>query len=71
MKNYIGNANFDFTCPKCKNKITASVNNVGGNIACPYCSQAINLQDTGFSQGINEANKAIDNFVKNLNKKFK
>ena len=71
MKNYIGNTNFEFTCPKCNNKITASVNNVGGIITCPNCSQTITLKDNGFSQGINQTNQSIDKFLKNLNKKFK
>ena len=71
MKDYFKNAKFDLECPKCKHKLSTSFQSVGGSITCPFCSQAITLQDSGFSNGVNQANKTLNQFTKDLKNIFK
>lgn len=68
MKNYLKNAKFDLKCPNCKHTIEISFQSVGTSITCPLCSQAIKLQDSGFSNGVSQVNRALDKFTKNLSK---
>ncbi len=70
-KNYIGNFDIDFTCPNCHNSFKVSSSKIGSTINCNFCNKTIHLQDDGFSDGLNQVNKSIDDFTKNLKKMFK
>ncbi len=65
------NSSFSFKCPKCGTNINVKVKSVGSMITCPFCNQNIELQDDGFSNGINEANKLVDKFNQDLKNMFK
>ena len=71
MKNYINNFDIDLTCPKCKGSFKVSSTLVGTTVFCQHCSQAIELIDNGFSTGLNEANKKLNDLTKDLKKMFK
>lgn len=66
LKNFFDNATFELQCPKCRGKFQVSVNQVGSTIQCKFCHQPITLQNKGFTQGLQQANKDIDKFLKNL-----
>lgn len=70
-KNYISNFNFNLTCPNCHGSFKVSSSQVGSTINCQFCHKTINLQDNGFSSGINQVNKSIDDFTKDLKNMFK
>lgn len=70
-KNYINNFDIDLTCPNCHGSFKVSSNQVGSSVNCQFCHKTINLQDNGFSDGIKQANKSLDEFTKNLKKMFK
>lgn len=67
MYDVFQNATFDFACPSCNKVFEVSVNSVGNTVNCPHCKQVITFKDNGFSKGLNNANRQIDN----LTNKFK
>lgn len=67
LNNFFKNATFDFTCPSCQGNIQVSVSSIGSTINCPYCRQTITFKDNGFSSGIQDANKSLNKFLKDLN----
>ena len=70
-KNYINNFDFDLQCPNCHGTFKVSSNTVGSSINCQYCHQKIILQDSGFFDGIHNANLLLNNFTKDLKNKLK
>lgn len=71
MKNYIDDFDIDFECPSCNKKIQIKASDIGSVIKCQHCNQSIELKDDNFTSGINEVNKALNDFNKNLNNLFK
>ena len=67
----LNNSSFNFKCPNCSTNISVKVKSVGSIITCPYCNKSIELQDDGFSKGINEANQILDKFGQDLKNMFK
>lgn len=68
---FINAFDIEVRCPNCDNKFKISSNQVGSNITCNFCQQVIKLEDNGFSNGINEVNRTLDKFSKDLKKMFK
>jgi len=59
----------EIKCPVCKKSITISSSDVGSTIKCKFCESDIFLKDSGFTNGVDEANKLmgkLDNSLKNL-----
>lgn len=70
-KTFINNFDIDFQCPNCNNTLKISSKDISSTINCQFCHQEIYLKDDGFSDGLKQANKELDNFTKNLKKMFK
>ncbi|MDD3395375.1 MAG: hypothetical protein PHG19_12155 [Anaerotignum sp.] len=64
--NFFDDTAFDIDCPECGKSIKISTDKVGGSVVCPHCKVTIELKDDGFTEGLDNANKAIDDFLKNL-----
>jgi len=63
-----GDAPLDMDCPKCKKKISITLNQVGSKITCPSCKSIIELQkDNDFEN----SKRSADNALKDLDKAFK
>ena len=69
--NFLKDASFDFKCPCCNGNIKVKVSSIGSIINCPYCNQSIELQDDSFTSGLNDANRMLDKFGKDLKNMFK
>lgn len=70
-RNFIKTFDIEIECPKCHSKFKISSNQVGSTVTCVSCKQVIKLKDNGFSTGINEVNKTLDKFSKDLKRMFK
>lgn len=71
-KGFLDDFDFDINCPNCNRKLTIKPKQVGSTITCRYCHSEITLEDKNFKSGIKSANKAMDDFEKQLKKlKFK
>lgn len=71
INNVINQKNFPITCPKCKKQFSFMGGQVGTTVICPNCKVPIHLNDNGFSSEINDINKTLDAFKKDLKKMFK
>lgn len=56
----------EIDCPHCDKEITISSKQAGSTITCPFCNNLITLKDDGFSDGIKNAEKSIDDLFKNF-----
>lgn len=56
----------EIDCPHCNKEITISSKQAGSTISCPYCNCLIELKDDGFSDGIKNVEKSIDDLFKNF-----
>ena len=61
----------DIDCPECQKQLSISLDEVGHTVVCPNCGININLKDAGFTDEINKASKAVDNFLDDIENMFK
>jgi uncharacterized C2H2 Zn-finger protein len=56
-------ARFSIECPKCGHKFERSIGGVKGKpiFSCPHCGQLFDGKD--FNAGVKQVDKAIDDFV--------
>lgn len=64
MSDLFKNSSFNFKCPKCDGTFTVLAKQVGTHINCNHCGQPIFLEDSGFSQGLQDVNKKINDIFK-------
>jgi len=67
----LDNLDIEMKCPNCKKTIVVNSSNIGKTVQCKFCRTNIKLEDNGFTDSKNKANKSIRDFEKSLKKLFK
>lgn len=65
-QNIIGDFDFDVECPNCEKEFSVNLSQVGCSVKCPHCGELIQLEDDGISETVEDAEDAINGFLKSF-----